>query len=285
MKTFITSLILFLSVSGFAQNKSALSTEAKMLLNTYYPGNKTLHRKVHDFYDSLANCHDTTTVNWLFNEQYELSQLLSESFDVDYENDSNVLYASLKEADKLLNATFSGFEFYDAINPAFEQGYDHSEIKFVVENPLEVYPDMQIIRDLADHCTWKSNIDDLGLEIIFDAWGSVKSDDTKFCYDICCDCAKESALGSGLHSKLLNSIAIYTAYSNLFAEALQEIKADVKYDVLHTSAFTSPKKAIIAEFELIKPLLDLTQEEELIYEKKRAYLEKTSEYSLHNYGR
>ena len=285
MKAFIISLIIVLSVSGFAQNKSALSTEAKMLLDTYYPGNNALHKKVNDFYDSLSNCNDTTTVNWLFNEQDEISYLLSESFDVDYKNDSNQLFTALIEAEKQLNATFSDFEFYDAINPALEQGYDQSEIKFAVQNALEVYADMQIILDLAENCTWKTNIDDLGLEIIFDAWGSVKSDDTNFCYDICCDCAKESALGSGLHSKLLNSIAIYTAYSNLFAEALQEIKADVKYDVLHTSAFTSPKKAIIAEFELIKPLLDLTQEEELIYEKKKAYLEKTSESDLNNYGR
>ena len=109
MKAFIISLIIVLSVSGFAQNKSALSSEAKMLLDTYYPGNNALHKKVNDFYDSLSNCHDTNTVNWLFNEQDEISYLLSESFDVDYKNDSNLLYAALIEAEKQLNITFSDF--------------------------------------------------------------------------------------------------------------------------------------------------------------------------------
>ena len=281
----ITVLILILSVSGFAQNKSAFSSEAKMLLDTYYPGNDVLHSKVAAFYDSLANCGDTATVNWLFNQQEELSILLSDSFDVDYKNDSNVLFAALKVADKQLNATLVGFNFYDAIHPAFEQGYDQSEIKFVVDNPLEVYSDMQIIFDLALSCSVESKVDDIGLAIIFEAWGPVKHDDTNYRYDICCDCAKESALGSGLHSKLLNSIADYTSYSNLFADPLDEIKRDIKHDVLHTHAFSSPKKDIIAEFELIKPLLDLNEEEALIYEKKRAYLEETTESGLHNYGR
>jgi hypothetical protein len=122
-------------------------------------------------------------------------------------------------------------------------------------------------------------------KIIFDAWGPVKYGYTTYCYDVCCDCAQESALGSGLHSKLLTAIVIYTAHSNLFSEALTEIKKGIKNDVLYTHSFSSPKKAILAEFAIIKPLLDLSKEEELIYEKKRIYLEETSEEGLRSYGR
>ena len=88
-----------------------------------------------------------------------------------------------------------------------------------------------------------------------------------------------------MHSKLLTAIAIYTAHSNLFSEALAEIKKGIKNDVLYTHSFSSPKKAILAEFAIIKPLLDLSKEEELIYEKKGLYLEETSEEGLRSYGR
>ena len=84
---------------------------------------------------------------------------------------------------------------------------------------------------------------------------------------------------------MLIAIAIYNAHSNLFSEALEEIKQGIKNDVLYTYAFSSPKNAILAEFKIVKPLLGLNEEEELIYEKKRIYLEETSESGLHNYGR
>ena len=45
------------------------------------------------------------------------------------------------------------------------------------------------------------------------------------------------------------------------------------------------KNAIIAEFEILKPLMELNVEELLIYQKKRIHLEKTPESGLHNYGR
>ena len=79
--------------------------------------------------------------------------------------------------------------------------------------------------------------------------------------------------------KFINSVG------NLFSEALKEIKQGIKNDVLYTYAFSSPKNAILAEFEIVKPLLGLSEEEALIYEKKRIYLEETSESGLHNYGR
>ena len=41
----------------------------------------------------------------------------------------------------------------------------------------------------------------------------------------------------------------------------------------------------LAEFEILKPLLELSEEEVLIYEKKSLYLQKTPESALHNYGR
>ena len=71
----------------------------------------------------------------------------------------------------------------------------------------------------------------------------------------------------------------------MFSEALKEIKQGIKNDVLYTYAFSSPKNAIIAEFEILKPRLELSEEEVLIYEKKSLYLQKTPESALHNYGR
>ena len=150
---------------------------------------------------------------------------------------------------------------------------------------------MQFIFDHASMNLFRGEPDEIrlkiegGFAIIFDAWSSVKHNYTTYCYDICCDCAQESALGSGLHSRLLIAIAIYNAHSNLFSEALEEIKQGVKNDVLYTYAFSSPKNAILAEFKIVKPLLNLNEEEELIYEKKRIYLEETSESELHSYGR
>ena len=66
MKAFIISLIIVLSVSGFAQNKSALSTEAKMLLDTYYPGNNALHKKVNDIENPKQTRNTEVTNNTMF---------------------------------------------------------------------------------------------------------------------------------------------------------------------------------------------------------------------------
>ena len=285
MKTIITLLITVIAVNSFAQNNHTnISVDTEKLLNLYYPGNKTLHDKVNDFYDSLARCRDASTVDWLFREQGELSALLSRSFEINEKEDSENFQIAIDEAYAKLSHTLKGFEFH--MNVHSDAEFEEVEYEDEHQNLLDVFPNMQLILDHAHSCSWREkHMLESGFAIIFAAWGPIKHNYTTYCYDICCDCARESALGSGLHSKLLTSIAIFTAYSNSFSEAFEEIKNGIKYDVLYTHAFSSPKKAILAEFAIIKPLLGLSLDEELIYEKKKIYLEETSESALHNYGR
>ena len=273
MRTINTLLIIVLSINSFGQKNTNVSVNAKNILKKYYPKNETLHKKVNDFYDSLASCRDTSTVDWLFREQGEVSALLASNFELNkIWSDGLTIGQILKDLNKFL----LGFQFNET-----DAGDFH----------LLVYPNMQFIFDHASMNLLRGEPDETrlkiegGFDIIFEAWSSVKHNYTTYCYDICCDCAQESALGSGLHGKLLIAIAIYNSHSNLFSEALEEIKQGIKNDVLYTYAFSSPKNAILAEFEIVKPLLELNEEEELIYEKKRIYLEETSESGLHNYGR
>ena len=269
MRTIITLLITVLSINSFGQKNTNVSVNAKNILKKYYPKNETLHKKVNDFYDSLASCRDTSTVDWLFREQGEVSALLASNFEL------NKIWSeglTIEQILKDLNKSLLGFEFDQTYSGDFH---------------LLVYPDIKFVLDHARENLMRGEPNETSMkiekafEIFFYAWGPY----TAYCYDVCCDCAPESALGSGLHIKLLSSIAIFTAYSDLFSEAFEEIKEGIKSDVLHTHAFSSPKKAILAEFAIIKPLLGLSAEEELIYEKKRIYLEETSEEDLHNYGR
>ena len=266
MKTSIFILLTVIATNLFCQNKSVSAGETEKLLHTYYPDNKSLHQKVKIFYDSLESCHDASTIDWLFKEQENLSSLLTNDFH----------FADNPHIIENMNKSFHGFEISET-----DAGDFH---------PL-VYPDMKFILEHARKNLMRGEPNETSMkiekafEIFFNAWGPVKYGYTAYCYDICCDCAQESALGSGLHSELLTAITIYTAHSNLFSEAIAEIKEGLKYDVLNTYAFSSPKKAILAEFAMIKPLLGLSEEEELIYEKKRIYLEETSEEDLHNYGR
>ena len=283
MKSIITLLIIILSFSSFTQIKTNENIVTEKVLNMYFRGKKALHTRVINFYDSLFHCQDTSTVDWLFKEQGELSALLSEEFEITEKEDSENYQNAIDEAHSRLTNTLTGFEFHINVHSdeEIDGGYENND-----QNLLDVFPNMQLILDRAHNCSWRViPILESGFEIIFDAWGTVKHDYTRYCYDICCDCAQESALGSGLHSRLLTSIAIFTAHSNLFSEALEEIKNGLKYDVLHTYAFSSPKNAILVEFEIIRPLLGLNEEESLIYEQKRVYLEETSEFDLHNYGR
>ena len=266
-------IILFLQAFiGYTQQSDVFNA-ALPTLNKYFSEDETLHKRVNDFYDSLESCHDTSTVDWLFREQGEVSALLANNFEL------NKIWSeglTTEQILKDLNKSLLGFQFNET-----DAGDFH----------LLVYPNMQFIFDHASKHLLNGEPDETslkikgGFDIIFDAWSSVKHNYTTYCYDICCDCAQESALGSGLHSRLLTAIVIYSAHSNLFSEALKEIKQGIKNDVLYTYAFSSPKNAIIAEFEILKPLLELSEEEVLIYEKKRIYLQKTPESVLHNYGR
>ena len=288
MKTTIFLLVTLTSLNGFTQTKANSFNETKNLLDTYYPGNEILHNNVMVFYDSLSSCSDTTTVDWLVKEQEKLSLLLSKNFVINEKEDSKNYQAAIDVAHKHLSRTLMGFEFH--INSYSDAELEELEYEGKNQNLLDAFPDMELILDQA-HNLMRSepNATSMKIEnafkIIFDAWGPVKYGYTTYCYDVCCDCAQESALGSGLHSKLLTAITIYTAHSNLFSDALAEIKTGIKNDVLYTHSFSSPKKAILAEFAIVNPLLDLSEEEALIYEKKRIYLKETSEEGLHSYGR
>ena len=266
MKKSIFILLTAIATNTFCQNNSVSAVETEKMLHTYYPDNKTLHQKVKVFYDSLAACRDTSSIDWLFTEQENLCSLLANDFH--FTDNLHII--------ENLNKSLNGFQFSETDAGDFHI-LVYPDIKFIFEHARK-----NIMRGEPNETSMKI---EKAFEIFFDAWGPIKYDYTTYCYDICCDCAQESALGSGLHSKILTAITIYTAYSNLFSEAIDEIKEGLKYDVLHTYAFSSPKKAILAEFAMIKPLLGLSQEEELIYEKKRIYLIETSEEDLHNYGR
>tara|TARA_B100001287_G_scaffold276518_1_gene287658 strand:- start:26 stop:847 length:822 start_codon:yes stop_codon:yes gene_type:complete len=273
MRTIITLLITVLSINSFGQKNTNISDNVKYMLKRYYPKNEILYKKVNNFYDSLANCYDTSTVDWLLREQSELSALLASNFDL-----NKIVSEGLttEQIVKDLNQSLFGFEFNETDAGDFHL-LVYSNMQFLFEQTSK-----QLFRGEPDETRLK--IED-GFDIVFQAWGHTKYDYTTYCYDICCDCAQESALGSGLHSRLLTAIIIYTAHSNLFSEALKKIKQGIKNDVLYTYAFSRPKSAIIAEFKILKHLLELSEEEVYIYEKKRIYLEETSESGLHNYGR
>ena len=277
-----------ITLNGFTQKSGVAYEDKGKLFHTYYPGNISLHQKVNDFYDSLSNCRDTSMVNWLFTEQEKLGLLLSKNFVINEKKDSKNYQAAVDEAYKHLSRTLMGFEFH--MNSYSEAELEELEYEGKDQNLLDAYPNMELILDQA-RTLMNSEPNETSMKIenafkiIFDAWGTVKYGYTTYCYDVCCDCAQESALGSGLHSKLLTAIVIYTAHSNLFSEALTEIKTGIKNDVLYTHSFSNPKKAILAEFAIVKDLLELSKEEELIYEKKRIYLEETSEEDLRSYGR
>ena len=289
MKTTITLLITALSINSFGQKNIDIDVDIERLLNVYYPSDKTLYSDVIAFYDSIAKMRDTSTVDWLFTEQKKLSGRLRGSFIINKKEDAKELHFALEEVRTQLSRSLPGFEFH--IN--LYSDADLEEFQYLKEDPeiLDVHANMQFIFDHASKHLLRGEPDETrlkiegGFDIIFEAWSTIKHNYTTYCYDICCDCAQESALGSGLHSRLLTAIVIYTAHSNLFSEALKEIKEGIKNDVLYTNAFSSPKNAILAEFAIIKPLLGLSQDEELIYEKKRIYLDETSESELHNYGR
>ena len=289
MKTIITLLITALSISSHGQKNIDIDVNTERLLNVYYPGDKTICSDVIAFYDSIAKMSDTSTVDWLFTEQEKLSERLNSSFAINEKEGTKEFHEALEEAHILLSRSLPGFEFH--INLYSDVELEEFEYIEQEANILDVHPNMQFLFDHASKHLLRGEPSEThlkiegGFEIIFEAWSTIKYDYTTFCYDICCDCAQESALGSGLHSRLLTAIVIYSAHSNLFSEALKEIKQGIKNDVLYTYAFSSPKNAILAEFEIVKPLLGLSEEEALIYEKKRVYLEETSESGLHNYGR
>lgn len=289
MKTIILLLITTLSISSFGQKSIDIDVDTETLLNVYYPGDKTLYSNVIAFYDSIAQMRDTSTVDWLFAEQEKLSERLGDNFSINEKEGIKALHEALEEAHIQLSHSLPGFEFHISLYSDAEL----EEFEYLEEEPelIDVHANMQFLFDHASKQLLRGEPDETrlkiegGFDIIFEAWSSIKHDYTTYCYDICCDCAQESALGSGLHSRLLTAILIYTAHSNLFSEALKEIKQGIKNDVLYTYAFSSPKNAILAEFDIVKPLLGLSEEEALIYEKKRIYLEETSESGLHNYGR
>lgn len=289
MKTIILLLITTLSISSFGQKSIDIDVDTETLLNVYYPGDKTLYSSVIAFYDSIAQMRDTSTVDWLFAEQEKLSERLGDNFSINEKEGIKALHEALEEAHIQLSHSLPGFEFHISLYSDAEL----EEFEYLKEEPelIDVHANMQFLFDHASKQLLRGEPDETrlkiegGFDIIFEAWSSIKHDYTTYCYDICCDCAQESALGSGLHSRLLTAILIYTAHSNLFSEALKEIKQGIKNDVLYTYAFSSPKNAILAEFDIVKPLLGLSEEEALIYEKKRIYLEETSESGLHNYGR
>ena len=289
MKTIILLLITTLSISSFGQKSIDIDVDTETLLNVYYPGDKTLYSNVIAFYDSIAQMRDTSTVDWLFAEQEKLSERLGDNFSINEKEGIKALHEALEEAHIQLSHSLPGFEFHISLYSDAEL----EEFEYLEEEPelIDVHANMQFLFDHASKQLLRGEPDETrlkiegGFDIIFEAWSSIKHDYTTYCYDICCDCAQESALGSGLHSRLLTAIVIYTSHSNLFSEALKEIKQGIKNDVLYTYAFSSPKNAILAEFDIVKPLLGLSEEEALIYEKKRIYLEETSESGLHNYGR
>ena len=289
MKTIILLLITTLSISSFGHKSMDIDVDTETLLNVYYPGDKTLYSSVIAFYDSIVQMRDTSTVDWLFAEQEKLSERLGDNFSINQKEGTKALHEALEEAHIQLSRSLPGFEFHISLYSDAEL----EEFEYLEEEPelIDVHANMQFLFDHASKHLLRGEPDETrlkiegGFDIIFEAWSSIKHDYTTYCYDICCDCAQESALGSGLHSRLLTAIVIYTAHSNLFSEALKEIKQGIKNDVLYTYAFSSPKNAILAEFDIVKPLLGLSEEEALIYEKKRIYLEETSESGLHNYGR
>ena len=289
MKIIIILLITTLSINSFGQKNMDGCGDIYSLLNIYYPGDKTIYSSVVAFYDSIAAMRDTTTVDWLFTEQEKLGRRLGNNFSINEKEGYMDLHEALEEAHFQLSRAIPGFEFQISLYSEVEL----EEFEYLEQEPelIDVHANMRFLFDHASKHLLGGELDETrlkiegGFDIIFEAWSSIKHNYTSYCYDICCDCAQESALGSGLHSRLLTAIVIYTAHSNLFSEALKEIKQGIKNDVLYTYAFRSPKNAILAEFEIVKPLLGLSEEERLIYEKKRIYLKETSESGLHNYGR
>ncbi|MAA57691.1 MAG: hypothetical protein CL855_04380, partial [Cryomorphaceae bacterium] len=199
MKAIILLLITTLSISSFGQKSKDIDVDTETLLNVYYPGDKTLYSNVIAFYDSIAQMRDTSTVDWLFTEQEKLSERLGDNFSINEKAGTKALHEALEEAHIQLIRSLPGFEFHISLYSDAEL----EEFEYLEEKPdlIDVHANMQFLFDHTSKYLLRGEPDETrlkiegGFDIIFEAWSSIKHDYTTYCYDICCDCAQESALG------------------------------------------------------------------------------------------
>lgn len=244
----LASILIALTIQSTAQTESKIYSEAENIVNKYYPKSKTLKIQLQVFYNKLENCRDSSTADWLLTTQKELANVLTEElilgFDPEINNTYDEEYSIYSDLTELLPGFyFSGGEYELSVD-------------------LNYTP---IIEAAAKNKTF---IDDQGLSIIADALGTNHLPSSNYAYNECCDCPNISQLGSGLHSKLLIAIKGFTANSNLFTATLEEIKIDVKKDALNNPYFSLSKEAVLIELDVIKPLLELTEDEMVHFEER-----------------
>ena len=249
----------------FGQQKD-IYKNALPLINKYFPNNELVQNNLQGFYAKFESCRDTNAVDWLISKQKELCVLLTSSIELGFDPDTDQTRRRAYETYQLLSKALPCFSFYE------------SEGDF----PTVIHEHFSPIVDAAQRS--RSFVDDQGLEIILDAWGTTKFYHSNYAANVCCSCPFQSDLGSGLHSKLLIAIDAFSSSSDLFSESLEEIRIDVKKNVLYNTRYLRSKQAILKEFEFIKPLLKLTEKEALNYEKTKAYIEQATEEKLQAVG-
>lgn len=257
--------LLMIPVMCFGQQKD-IYKNALPLINKYFPNNELVQNKLQGFYVKFESCRDTNTVDWLISKQTELCALLTSSIELGFDPDTDQTRRRAYETYQLLNKALPCFSFFEGRG----------------DFPTVIHEHFSPIVDAAKRNRFL--VDDHGLEIILDAWGTTKFYHSNYAADVCCGCPFQSDLGSGLHSKLLIAIDGFSTGSDLFSESLEEIRMDVKENALYNTRYLRSKQAILKEFELIKPLLKLTEKEALSYEKTKAYIEQATDEELQAVG-
>lgn len=265
IKNTFTVFLLVFSFNLYSQRIPSIYKDAAPLIKTYFR-DTTVHDRLQTFYQNLESCTDVKTVDWLVTEQSKLCRLLTSSFDLGFDPDTDETRNTAYEVYQKLNGVLPSFSFHEGVG-------DFSTV---------VYANFTPITEASQRN--QSFIDDQALEIIIDAWGTTRFDYPNYSVLVCCDCPGQSELGSGLHSKLLIAIEGFTMGSDLFAEALEEIRLGVKQDVLYNARFTRSKQAILAELQSIRPHLKLTEAETIIYKRKKAFIEEATQDELQEVG-
>ena len=265
IKNILTVFIISFAFQLYSQGTPSTYKDATPLLKTYFQ-DTAVHNRLKKFYRNLETCRDPKTVDWLITEQAKLCRLLTSSFDLGFDPGTDKTRSTAYETYQKLNTALPSFSFHEGVG-------DFATVVHANFTPILEASQLN-----------QSSIDDQGLKIIIDAWGTTRFDYPNYSVLVCCDCPGQSELGSGLHSKLLIAIEGFKLDSDLFTEALEEIRLGVKQDVLYNARFTRSKQAILTELQYIGPLLKLTEAETIVYKNKKVFVEEATEDELHALG-
>lgn len=261
MKSLLLLLILLYSASQVQGQKNPISTDYSWKwFDMYYEGDSLLKSELIAFYERLYNVENEKNIEELFYQQADLADELSYSIDLSRSSNGG------SEEDELSEVEKEEYAYYiyqanmeDAIVFLNEIGIPGFDFGCAAEcTEFDVTVDYSIIIDAAKKTT--STYDDIGINIITDVWGIHRDYVPIFQSVECCSCPGFNALGSGEQYSLLMRIKKYQDKTNLFSDELQMIKNTMANYIVWNDGFRMEQEAVCQEFELIRPLIDFSQE-------------------------